>query len=577
MRYSLSSHDEVAHLWAHQTQSHGYASNVRFDGRTIYSYGMHFPVATFVEPMRALLPKRLRERSIPVTRVCLFTSEGYGSSTAGHKSLVRSAIPPDVITFETAHQRTTDPVTRALATVLDECARIDDERTTMLSARTYMERRAEWLRDRCQKLALFMDVFRGELNLDTYKNADLAHRACGEPIHEAQDGSSRQINPAGTIHTLKYRERLRWGVGTPREWLARARLLIRTNGLPTIGNRITLARKIAREKTADARAERRARMERASRLRYQWRYLMRLIRNCKAQGLNADEASASFATAVPGEERAQAYHSTGTGGWTTYGCAFVDLPEPLSRKHGAYLAGIVKARAIERTQKREAEHRKRDRLGSARTMRDWRDLLRALRTVTKRLDETTSIPQLSEALALDIPQEHSVGFTTSVDGITAADLWRPFGILPSENLRAKHFPTLDLICRYRATKRREEREEREREKREKLERENAEALRAWIAGESNERRALYRFAYARINEARGMVETTQGAEAPLDHAVRLAHIWRRRTNARDVVGTRIGHFKVDAANGGLTIGCHAFSPEETERVCALLLEFADNA
>jgi len=42
--------DEVAHIWASQSQSEGRnsARNIYFEGTTIYSYGSHFPLARFV-------------------------------------------------------------------------------------------------------------------------------------------------------------------------------------------------------------------------------------------------------------------------------------------------------------------------------------------------------------------------------------------------------------------------------------------------------------------------------------------------------------------------------------------------
>ena len=40
----------VAHVWAQQTQAHGRnaGNTFYFEGPTIYSYGEHFPIATFV-------------------------------------------------------------------------------------------------------------------------------------------------------------------------------------------------------------------------------------------------------------------------------------------------------------------------------------------------------------------------------------------------------------------------------------------------------------------------------------------------------------------------------------------------
>jgi hypothetical protein len=78
MKTVFSSHDEVAHIWASQSQYEGRASRVFFEGGTIYSYGRHFPVARFAPEYG---------------NIVLFTDQGYSSSTGKHKSLIRAAIP----------------------------------------------------------------------------------------------------------------------------------------------------------------------------------------------------------------------------------------------------------------------------------------------------------------------------------------------------------------------------------------------------------------------------------------------------------------------------------------------------
>jgi hypothetical protein len=78
MKKVFSSHIEVAHIWASQSQYEGRAGNVFFEDGVIYSYGYHFPVARFAPEYG---------------NVVLFTSRGYSSSTGKHKSLIRAAIP----------------------------------------------------------------------------------------------------------------------------------------------------------------------------------------------------------------------------------------------------------------------------------------------------------------------------------------------------------------------------------------------------------------------------------------------------------------------------------------------------
>ena len=73
--------DMVAHVWAQQTQDDGRSShgNFYFSGRTIYSYGRHFPIATF---FRA-------KKNGP--QAVLFTLDTYSNTTSGHVSMTRSA------------------------------------------------------------------------------------------------------------------------------------------------------------------------------------------------------------------------------------------------------------------------------------------------------------------------------------------------------------------------------------------------------------------------------------------------------------------------------------------------------
>jgi len=68
---------DLAQLWAQQTVKEAKGSNFFFEGRTIYSYGYHFPIA----------------RIDPENKVVTITIATYSVSTARHKSLVRQAIP----------------------------------------------------------------------------------------------------------------------------------------------------------------------------------------------------------------------------------------------------------------------------------------------------------------------------------------------------------------------------------------------------------------------------------------------------------------------------------------------------
>lgn len=78
MKTVFSSNNELAHIWASNTQYEGRANSIFFEDGTIYSYGRHFPVARF-------LPDH--------DNIILFTLRDYSNTTAKHKSIIRSAIP----------------------------------------------------------------------------------------------------------------------------------------------------------------------------------------------------------------------------------------------------------------------------------------------------------------------------------------------------------------------------------------------------------------------------------------------------------------------------------------------------
>ena len=80
MRKVLKNHDEVAHVWAQQLQHEGRANNVFFYGKTIYSYGEHYPIAKFQKK-----------------NVVLMNSETYSVSTSKHGSIVLRALDLDTV------------------------------------------------------------------------------------------------------------------------------------------------------------------------------------------------------------------------------------------------------------------------------------------------------------------------------------------------------------------------------------------------------------------------------------------------------------------------------------------------
>lgn len=78
---TIVSNEEVAELWAKQTQpkARNATRSFYFDGPTIYSYGEHFPVATWI-------------RNKAGTQAVVMTSNSYSMTTAKHIGTVSHAI-----------------------------------------------------------------------------------------------------------------------------------------------------------------------------------------------------------------------------------------------------------------------------------------------------------------------------------------------------------------------------------------------------------------------------------------------------------------------------------------------------
>jgi hypothetical protein len=70
---------QLAHVWAQQNRVSGKGSSFYFDGPTIYSYGPHFPIASFVTDAHG-------------KEAVLFTYRTYSNSTAKHLNYTRGAL-----------------------------------------------------------------------------------------------------------------------------------------------------------------------------------------------------------------------------------------------------------------------------------------------------------------------------------------------------------------------------------------------------------------------------------------------------------------------------------------------------
>jgi hypothetical protein len=84
IRETFNGKDAVAHAWSRQDQERGREADktggrIFFEGPTIYSYGHHFPIATFFQRKGA-------------EKVVLFTTREYSPTTSAHISAARGAV-----------------------------------------------------------------------------------------------------------------------------------------------------------------------------------------------------------------------------------------------------------------------------------------------------------------------------------------------------------------------------------------------------------------------------------------------------------------------------------------------------
>lgn len=89
----MASNSQVAHIWAQQRKEDGRGSSFYFSGRTIYSFGPHYPIATFTDA------------TIDGRRVVLFQIENnWGGYTGRHRQHTRSALSGlSVVVLDVAH------------------------------------------------------------------------------------------------------------------------------------------------------------------------------------------------------------------------------------------------------------------------------------------------------------------------------------------------------------------------------------------------------------------------------------------------------------------------------------------
>lgn len=159
---------DVCHVWAHQLQSDARYGNIFFDGDTIYSYGRHFPMARVV--------------TVKGRRVVLFTTRSYSSTTAGHKSEVRCAIPHDTPIFYVD-----DVLQKPSRKTLDQYAkRIADQCLVVSRAKSRMDSELATLQKLVDEANLFCETFGFKTRYSMPTNVDEMKQVAAQQTRRQQ-------------------------------------------------------------------------------------------------------------------------------------------------------------------------------------------------------------------------------------------------------------------------------------------------------------------------------------------------------------------------------------------------------
>lgn len=197
---------QVAHAWVAQSRESGKGSNFYFNGATIYSYGGHFPIATFTDRTTA-----------DGARIVLFTTRSYSVTTSKHIGYARNALHGlDVCVIECRYPENvgnpdnlTDMVERYKAALL-KAAR----------ARSYAElhlRDAETIRDHARTYAAAFGFSVPEFpELDAATLATVRERANKEAAKRKAEAKERE-----RLRALDYAEKVaEWRNGADANALA---------------------------------------------------------------------------------------------------------------------------------------------------------------------------------------------------------------------------------------------------------------------------------------------------------------------------------------------------------------------
>lgn len=515
--------DELAHLWAHQTQDSArdnIGGSFYFTGPTLYSYGSHFVIGHWLEDGRLL-----------------WNDSSYGPTTSKHQRIGRAAVPR--YKWETAiHVPSLDQDgTRkhGFANLARSC--IDAALSQLESARKARQRRGGYL----WQARRYLDSAR-----ELYKLTGNNKGAAAVPT-VAEDADIGAIDAIlQQAKRAEYLAKAETALARVRELMATARLCDsgenvgahQSIGEPWHGmisaacgvmNATTAAQKVLTE-AADY-VKRAGDKPKTS--------IRNLQRECaQLQAKHAEQARADTDAAALDQARISAPRVV-----RAIAAFRRDVPTGGGRFYSIDGAADRMRRALDnmRAEKRPAD-------------------LVALLDRADRVISGAALASQYESAAddlrrhLDNPAQWNVPSSGELMR-TAAHVQIPYWRLRLQSLGAQ-------IAQARAedAARREER--------------NRAAIAEWKAG------AAVRPGHDWPTLARivgDMVQTSRGASVPLSHACRLARIARRVIRNGGQAwepgnGPRVGHFEVQSigADGAAVIGCHDFSAAESMRMLSIL-------
>jgi hypothetical protein len=140
----------VAHLWANQSQPEAQNSgrSFYFVGKTVYSYGSHFPVAHITDTWTEGGPGIGH-------RVVLFNSDRYSITTSAHQSLARRALSSRFVTIDVP-----DPVAGSDADHIANLEHLTEQGSSFVKRAKRARTNADWYAKEAEERVKEFNVYK---------------------------------------------------------------------------------------------------------------------------------------------------------------------------------------------------------------------------------------------------------------------------------------------------------------------------------------------------------------------------------------------------------------------------------